>query len=55
MHSKKILLLACGAEKRQTIYNMINGKITPELPASVLQLHPDVTVILDEEASYLLK
>lgn len=55
MHSKKILLLACGAEKRQTIYNMINGKITPELPASVLQLHPDVTVILDEEASSLLK
>lgn len=55
MHSKKILLLACGAEKRQTIYNMINGKITPELPASVLQLHPDVTVILDEEASSLLE
>lgn len=55
MHSKKILLLASGSQKVQTIYNMVNGKITPKLPASVLQLHPDVTVIVDEEAGRLLK
>jgi glucosamine-6-phosphate deaminase len=33
---------------------MIEGPITPELPASVLQLHPDVTIILDEAAASLL-
>lgn len=51
MHSKKIVLLASGEEKAETINNMINGKITPELPASVLQLHPDVVVLLDEKAA----
>jgi glucosamine-6-phosphate deaminase len=51
MHSRKIILLANGEEKAETIYNMINGKITPELPASVLQLHPDVVVLLDEKAA----
>ncbi|SHK07216.1 glucosamine-6-phosphate deaminase [Paramaledivibacter caminithermalis] len=55
MRSKKILLLASGRQKSQTIYEMIKGKITPKLPASVLQLHPDVTVIIDEEAAILLK
>lgn len=51
MHSRKIILLASGEEKAETINNMINGKITPELPASVLQLHPDVVVLLDEKAA----
>ncbi|EQB88018.1 glucosamine-6-phosphate deaminase [Clostridium punense] len=50
MHSKKILLLAAGSEKAQVIERMINGPITPELPASILQLHPDVTLIVDKEA-----
>ena len=34
---------------------MINGPITPELPASILQLHPDVTLILDKSAAMELK
>jgi glucosamine-6-phosphate deaminase len=51
MHSRKIILLASGEEKAETINSMINGKITPELPASVLQLHPDVVVLLDEKAA----
>lgn len=55
MHSKKILLLASGEEKAEIIYNMLYGKITPELPASVLQLHPDVIILLDEKAGALLK
>ena len=54
MHSKKILLLASGEEKAKTIHDMVYGKITPELPASVLQLHPDVTIIVDEAAGALL-
>lgn len=55
MHSRKIVLLASGEEKAETINNMINGKITPELPASVLQLHPDVVILLDEKAASRLK
>jgi glucosamine-6-phosphate deaminase len=55
MHSKKIILLASGSEKAKTIHAMIHGNITPELPASILQLHPDATVILDEAAAELLR
>ncbi|GAU76310.1 glucosamine-6-phosphate deaminase [Fusibacter sp. 3D3] len=54
MHAKKIVLLASGAEKAESVYKMIYGKIIPELPASVLQLHPNVTVICDEAAASLL-
>lgn len=54
MQSRRILLLASGAEKTQVVYEMIYGTITPELPASVLQLHPDVTIIADREAAALL-
>jgi glucosamine-6-phosphate deaminase len=56
MYSKKILLIASGKEKAQVIYKMIKGKVTKSLPASILQLHPDCTVILDEaSASVLVK
>lgn len=55
MQARKIVLLATGKEKAQPIYEMIHGKITPNLPASVLQLHPNVTVIMDREAASLLK
>ncbi len=54
MHAKKIVLLASGEEKAEAVYKMIYGKIIPELPASVLQLHPNVTVICDEAAAKLL-
>lgn len=51
MHAKKIVLLASGSEKAKVVERMINGHITPDLPASILQLHPDVTLILDKEAA----
>ncbi len=51
MNARKIILLANGPEKAETIYKAINGKIDPALPASILQLHPDVTFILDKEAA----
>ncbi|MGF7058913.1 glucosamine-6-phosphate deaminase [Brassicibacter mesophilus] len=50
MQAKKIVLLASGVEKSEAIYNTVKGSITPEVPASVLQLHPDVTVIIDKDA-----
>ncbi|RKD21582.1 glucosamine-6-phosphate deaminase [Caminicella sporogenes DSM 14501] len=54
MNARKIILLASGKEKAEAIYKTVNGKITPKVPASVLQLHPDVTLIIDKEAASLL-
>ncbi len=51
MYSKKILLIASGEEKAEVVSRMIKGKITNKLPASILQLHPDCTIILDEVAA----
>lgn len=51
MFSKQIILLAFGKEKADAVYKMVYGKITEDIPASILQLHPDVTIILDEEAA----
>jgi glucosamine-6-phosphate deaminase len=50
MEAKKILLLASGSAKSEAILKMITGPITPSVPASILQLHPDVTIVADEEA-----
>jgi glucosamine-6-phosphate deaminase len=55
MHAKKVLLLVSGANKAEVISNALFGGITPELPASILQLHQDVTVIVEESAAHLLK
>lgn len=51
MLSRSILLLATGKEKAAILLKALHGPITPEIPASVLQLHPDVTVVVDETAS----
>lgn len=48
MQAKKILLIASGKEKRDILEKAFYGPITPEIPASVLQLHPDITVIYSE-------
>lgn len=45
MKSDKILLIA-GADKKDIVQEAMFGKVTPQVPASVLQLHKDVTVIL---------
>lgn len=55
MHARKIVLLASGSEKAKVIKGMISGHITPDLPASILQLHPDVALILDKDAAAELK
>jgi glucosamine-6-phosphate deaminase len=55
MHAKKIVLLASGENKAEVIYRALFEGITPEIPASILQLHQDVTVIVEENAAQLLK
>jgi glucosamine-6-phosphate deaminase len=46
MQAKKILLIASGAQKIAVIDRALKGPVTPRLPASLLQLHPDLTVIV---------
>jgi glucosamine-6-phosphate deaminase len=48
MSAKKVLLIANGAAKKAVVEKAFFGPITPEVPASILQLHPDVTVIFSE-------
>ena len=48
MLAKKILLLA-GAEKKDIIHKAVYGDITPQVPASVLQMHSDATIILIDD------
>lgn len=49
MQAKKILLIASGEEKRDILEKAFYGPITPEIPASILQLHPDITVIYSQK------
>ena len=51
MRAKKILLIATGANKADAVYGMIKGAKSEECPASILQDHADVTVILDKDAA----
>lgn len=48
MQAKKILLIANGADKKEILEKAFFGPIDPQVPASILQLHPDVTVIFSE-------
>lgn len=54
MSAKKILLLASGAQKAPVIKRMLEGTLSTQVPASVLQLHPDVVIIVDQEIGDLL-
>ncbi|MBS4536894.1 glucosamine-6-phosphate deaminase [Clostridium sp. D2Q-11] len=51
MHADKIILIASGIEKADVIKETIEGSISPNVPASVLQLHPNTIFILDEAAA----
>lgn len=55
MKAKKILLIASGESKAEIISKLLEGKITTNVPATLLQVHPDVTLIIDEAAASLLK
>ena len=49
MQAKKILLIANGKAKKEILEKAFFGPITPAIPASILQLHPDITVVFSEE------
>ena len=50
MAAKKIVMVVTGADKAEILRQSFFGPVTPEVPASVLQFHPDVTLICDEAA-----
>ncbi|MCA5961093.1 glucosamine-6-phosphate deaminase [Blautia sp. RD014234] len=50
MSAKKILVVVSGEDKAEILNKIINGPITPQVPASILQLHPDVTIVADNAA-----
>lgn len=50
MKARKILLVVSGADKAQILHDVLCGPVTPQVPASVLQLHNDVVVVADEAA-----
>lgn len=51
MQAKKVVLMAFGEKKAQAIKEMIEGPVTEQVPASILQKHPDVTIIVDKAAA----
>ena len=54
MRARKLLLVANGTAKAQIVRDALTGPVTPRVPASILQFHPDVTVVLDKDAASLL-
>lgn len=55
LQSKRIVLVAFGQEKARAIADTVSGTVRTEVPASVLQLHQDVTVVLDSASASLLE
>lgn len=51
MKAKRIVLIATGEAKADAIAKMVKGDVTPDLPASILQRHDDVVVLLDKAAA----
>ena len=50
MAARRVLLIASGADKAEAVYNAFCGPITPQCPASILQLHNDVVLVGDKAA-----
>lgn len=55
MDARKMLLLATGESKAEAVSNMIEGPVSAMCPASILQMHQHVTVLLDEAAAVRLE
>ena len=55
MQAKKVLVIVSGKDKAPAVKAMINGPVTPQMPASILQFHKDVIVVADEDALSLVE
>ena len=54
MQSRHILVVVSGADKAPIVKRAFFGPVTPQVPASILQLHPNVSIVADEAALSLL-
>ncbi len=54
MHAKKILITISGESKADILCKAFRGPVMPEVPASILQMHPDVTIVGDRAALHKL-
>ena len=54
MNAKCVVLVASGKNKAKAVYGMVKGAVTPDLPASILQLHPNGVLVCDKDAASLL-
>ena len=50
MQAKKILIIVSGEDKADIVRDAFFGPLTPQVPASILQMHSDVTLVADEAA-----
>ena len=55
MLARRILIIVSGEDKAEALAKAVSGPVTNEVPASVLQLHPDVTLVADSAALSVLK
>lgn len=55
MQAKKVLVVVSGKDKAPAVKAMIDGPVTPQMPASILQFHKDVIVVADEDALSLVE
>jgi len=53
--AKHVVLLATGKTKARVVARALTGPVTTRLPASLLQIHPDVVVVLDRAAAARIK
>lgn len=54
MHARRILVVVSGEDKADIVYRAFGGPVTPEVPASILQFHPNVTLVGDKAALHKL-
>jgi glucosamine-6-phosphate deaminase len=50
MQAKRVVMIVCGADKAEILKKAFCGPVTPQVPASIMQLHPDFTLVADEAA-----
>ena len=50
MKARKIVVVVSGEDKAEIVAKAFAGEVDPQVPASILQFHPDVTIVADEAA-----
>lgn len=54
MQARNIVIAVSGRSKAEVLYKMLTGPVTPQVPASILQLHPATTLIADKDALHVV-